>query len=173
MGTGSARGDDRGASSDTRAEAHELTDVVTRLRRALRASIRSEYSWEQLPMAQVEMLQLLADRSPRRVGDIAARQRLAASTVSGLIGQLMTAGLVERSVDARDRRASAVSLTEAGREQLSAWMGAHERRMQRALERLTSAEQEQLRAALPSLGRLADLLGDAEEPEHRSTDVEE
>ena len=143
-------------------DAHRLTDVVTRLRRALRASIRSEYSWEKLPMAQVEMLQLLTDESPQRVGDIAARQRLAVSTVSGLIGQLMSTGLVERAVDARDRRVSAVTLTDAGREQLGAWMEAHERRMRRALDRLSPAEQEKVRAALPSLSRLADLLSDTD-----------
>ena len=163
MGTGQAPRETRDFSSGTRAEAHQLTDVVTRLRRGLRASIRTEYSWEQLPMAQVEMLQLLAEQSPLRVGDIAVRQRLAVSTVSGLIGQLMSAGLVERAVDARDRRASSVSLTDAGREQLRAWTKAHERRIHHALDRLTPAEQQKLRAALPGLSRLADLLTEAEE----------
>ena len=163
MGTGQAPQDTRTSAARTHAEAHQLTDVVTRLRRALRASIRSEYSWEQLPMAQVELLQLLADRSPLRVGDIAGRQRLAVSTVSGLVGQLMAAGLVERAVDATDRRASAVSLTDAGRRQLDAWMRAHERRMHRALDGLTDEEQARLRAALPSLSRLAELLSDPQD----------
>ena len=31
------------------AEAHGLTDVVARLRRVLRSSIRSDYPWESLP----------------------------------------------------------------------------------------------------------------------------
>jgi hypothetical protein len=39
------------------AQVQRLTDVVTRLRRALRSSIRTEYPWESLPMAQVELLQ--------------------------------------------------------------------------------------------------------------------
>ena len=55
-------------------------------------------------MAQVELLQSLADHSPARVGDLAARLRLAPSTVSGLISQLMTAGLVLRGTDPGDRR---------------------------------------------------------------------
>jgi len=90
--------DDRpeGAAERSDATAHQLTDVVTRLRRALRTSIRTEYPWEALPMAQIELMQALSDQSPARVGDLAARQRLSASTVSGLIGQLMTAGLVVR-----------------------------------------------------------------------------
>src|SRR5690348_17041727 len=86
------------------ATAQQLTDVVTRLRRALRTSIRTEYPWEALPMAQIELMQALSDRSPARVGDLATRQRLSTSTVSGLIGQLMTAGLVVRGTHADDRR---------------------------------------------------------------------
>ncbi|MGN6130680.1 MAG: MarR family winged helix-turn-helix transcriptional regulator [Nocardioidaceae bacterium] len=147
-------------SAPVAADAHQLTDVVTRLRRALRASIRTEYSWERLPMAQVEMLQLLDDQTPMRVGDIATRQRLAASTVSGLIGQLMNAGLVERTVDPRDRRAAAVTLTDAGREQLEAWQHAHETRIERALEALPVEDRGRVQAALPALDRLADALDD-------------
>ncbi len=152
----------RGADppDDVISDAHRLTDVVTRLRRALRASIRTEYSWERLPMAQVEMLQLLAERAPMRVGDIATRQRLAASTVSGLIGQLMAAGLVERAVDARDRRASAVSLTDAGRVELASWERAHEARIQRALETLSAEDRGSVEGALTALDRLADALDD-------------
>ena len=36
-------------------------DVVNRLRRILRSSIRSKFPWERLPMAQVEILQRLAE----------------------------------------------------------------------------------------------------------------
>ncbi|NJP46023.1 MarR family winged helix-turn-helix transcriptional regulator [Actinacidiphila epipremni] len=138
--------------------ARALTDAVTRLRRALRASIRSEYPWEQLPMAQVELLQVLGENSPARVGDLAARQRLAASTVSGLIGQMITSGLVAREVDPADRRASVVTLTDAGREQLDAWTQAHERRMEGALSSLSAADRAAVDAALPALFHLAEHL---------------
>ena len=141
-----------------RSQARRLTEVVTLLRRALRTSIRTDYSWEQLPMAQVEMLQVLADNSPMRVGDIAARQRLAMSTVSGLVGQLMNAGLVERAVDPTDRRASAVTLTSAGREQLDAWLEANEERIDRALQELSEQDRARVHEALPALFGLARLL---------------
>ncbi|MBT2383587.1 MarR family winged helix-turn-helix transcriptional regulator [Streptomyces sp. ISL-11] len=139
-------------------DARLLTEAVTRLRRALRSSIRTDYPWETLPMAQVELLQTLAEHAPARVGDIAARQRLAVSTVSGLIGQMMTAGLVTRTVDPRDRRASAVTLTDAGRDQLAAWNDAHERRLCEALRSLTEEDRSALRTALPALLHIADLL---------------
>ncbi|GAA1896766.1 MarR family winged helix-turn-helix transcriptional regulator [Streptantibioticus ferralitis] len=139
-------------------DARLLTEAVTRLRRALRASIRTDYPWEQLPMAQVELLQVLAEHSPARIGDLAARQRLATSTVSGLIGQMISAGLVARAVDPADRRASAVTLTDAGRAQLAAWAEAHERRLDAALGALDEADRAIVRAALPALFRLADHL---------------
>ncbi|MEU7593260.1 MarR family winged helix-turn-helix transcriptional regulator [Streptomyces sp. NPDC039022] len=58
----------------------------------------------------VELLQALAESSPARVGDLAARRRLAFSTVSGLITQVINAGLVSRPTVPSDRRASAVAL---------------------------------------------------------------
>lgn len=139
-------------------DARLLTDVVTRLRRALRASIRTDYPWETLPMAQVELLQVLAEHSPVRIGDLAARQRLATSTVSGLIGQMINAGLVARAVDPVDRRASAVTLTDAGHAELAAWAQAHERRLDAALGALDDADRAVVRAALPALFRLAEHL---------------
>lgn len=141
-------------------DARRLTEAVTRLRRALRASIRTDYPWETLPMAQVELLQVLGERSPARVGDLAARQRLAASTVSSLIGQMATAGLVTREVDPSDRRASVVTLTDAGRDQLTAWTVAHERRLETALSSLDAADRAAVAAALPALFRLAEHLDD-------------
>ncbi|MFR0355675.1 MarR family winged helix-turn-helix transcriptional regulator [Streptomyces sediminimaris] len=141
-------------------DARLLTEAVTRLRRALRASIRTDYPWETLPMAQVELLQVLGEHSPARVSDLAARQRLAPSTVSGLIGQMITAGLVARDVDPADRRASVVTLTAAGREQLTAWTTAHERRMDAALAGLDDTARAAIANALPALFRLAENLGE-------------
>ncbi len=162
MGSSPSRSRSDAPPASVGTDAHQLTDVVTRLRRALRASIRTEYSWERLPMAQIEMLQLLADRAPMRISDIATRQRLAASTVSGLIGQLMASGLVQRTVDPRDRRASAVTLAEAGREQLEAWQHAHETRIQHALDALPAEDRRRVQAAIPALDRLADALDDTD-----------
>jgi DNA-binding MarR family transcriptional regulator len=141
-------------------DAHLLTHAVTRLRRALRASIRSDYPWETLPMAQVELLQVLGDHSPARISDLALRQRLATSTVSGLIGHMAASGLVDRETDPDDRRASVVTLTSTGREQLVAWTRAHERRLEAALSALDGPDRSAIRAALPALLRLTRYLDD-------------
>ncbi|MEV7890251.1 MarR family winged helix-turn-helix transcriptional regulator [Streptomyces sp. NPDC002817] len=144
-------------------DARLLTEAVTRLRRALRASIRTDYPWETLPMAQVELLQVLGEHSPARISDLAARQRLAPSTVSGLIGQMISAGLVVREVDPADRRASVVTLTDAGREQLVAWTAAHERRMDAAIGALDEDARVAIVGALPGLFQLAEELGEPDD----------
>jgi DNA-binding MarR family transcriptional regulator len=140
------------------ADARGLTDVVARLRRVLRTSIRADYPWESLPMAQVELLQSLAESAPARVGDLAGRLRLAPSTVSGLISQMITAGLVERGTDPNDRRVAVVALSEAGARQLGEWNAAHQRRIAGALADLEPAERAAIGGALPALSRLVERL---------------
>jgi DNA-binding MarR family transcriptional regulator len=135
-----------------------LTEVVTRLRRVLRASIRSEYPWESLPMAQVELLQRLRDEPGLRLNDLAARHRLANNTVSMLVQQLVTAGLVTRTARPDDRRAVMLELTGNGEQVLADWQTAHERRLSGALSRLPDADQRAISAALPALSRLVDVL---------------
>ena len=135
-----------------------LTDVVTRLRRVLRASIRSDYPWESLPMAQVEILQRLRDEPGLRVNDLAVRHRLANNTVSTLIQQLVVAGLVIRTEDPDDRRAVRLNLSSAGVRMLAAWQQAHEQRLEKAMNNLPVADRTVVLAALPALSRLVDQL---------------
>jgi DNA-binding MarR family transcriptional regulator len=144
-------------------ESHELTEVVLRLRRALRASVRTDIPWESLPMAQVELLQTLVELPPMRVGDLADRLHLANSTVSGLVGQMMDAGLVARHTDQSDRRAASVAVTDAGRARLAEWERAHERRIGAALDQLSAANRTSVVKALPALGRLAEILSSERE----------
>ena len=139
-------------------DAWEFTDVVTRLRRVLRASVRGEFPWESLPMAQVELLQRLAEEPDLRVGDLAARHRLATNTVSNLVQQLVTAGLVERTPDPADRRAVTVRLTDDGSARLRDWAAAHERRLSAALDGLSRDDRRVILASLGPLARLVDRL---------------
>lgn len=155
--------DDRASALEEAAaieRAQRLTDVITRLRRALRSSIRTDYPWESLPMAQVELLQTLA-AAPLRVGELAARQRLAPNTVSGLVGKLLEAGFVDRQPDPGDRRTARIALTEAGHQQLRDWQRAHERRLAEALESLSRTDREAVMSALPGLELLAKALAGA------------
>jgi DNA-binding MarR family transcriptional regulator len=139
-------------------EARALTDVVTRLRRAIRRSIRSDYPWETMPMARVELMQAMSDRGPARVGELARALRLAPNTVSGLVQALVDAGMAVRSSDAADRRASLVELSPTGVVELSRWGQAHEERLGAALGALPASEQAVVRRALHALSHLVDRL---------------
>jgi DNA-binding MarR family transcriptional regulator len=142
------------------AQVQRLTDAVTRLRRALRSSNRTHYPWEALPMAQVELLQTLAATGPLRVGELAARQRLAPNTVSGLVGRLLESGFVDRQNDPGDRRTARIGLTEAGVRQLGDWQRAHERRLAAALAAISPEDSAAVLNALTGLERLAAALGE-------------
>lgn len=136
-------------------DAWALTDAITRLRRILRSGVREDLPWESLPMAQVELLQRLAQEPGLGVSDVATRQHLARNTVSNLVQQMVLTGLLERRPHPTDRRAVVLNLTEAGHERLRAWQLANERRIRRALGFLSDEELVAIDRALPALQALA------------------
>ncbi len=111
-------------------------------------------------MAQVEVLLCVNENKRVRIGEVAALLRLAPNTTSGLIQQVVSAGLAERNPDPADRRVSTVSLTDNGRQRLREWMSAHEQRIDRALTQMSAADRAAVAAALPALARLAEHLAD-------------
>ena len=142
----------------TSSDAGVLTEVVTRLRRALRTSIRTDYPFESLPMAQVELLLALREGQPARVGELATRLTLAPNTISGLVQPLVESGLASRGPDPRDRRVAVVALTSQGETTLQEWEQAHHQRLGAALSCLDPADRAAVRAALPALARLVEHL---------------
>jgi DNA-binding MarR family transcriptional regulator len=138
-----------------------LGATLTRLRRALRRGIRVDPRWEQLPMAQVELLQCLAERPGSRVGEVATALRLAPNTVSTLAGQLLERGLVDAGADAGDRRVRRLRPSSSGCEQLGQWQEAHDSMIAAALGGLSAGERSALMGALPALGALVDVLENA------------
>lgn len=140
------------------AHAWSLTGVITRLRRVLRSSVRQEFPWESLPMAQVEMMQRLADEPGLGVSGLASRQRLAVNTVSNLVQHLVVSGLVERHTRPGDRRSVSLNLTDEGTGVLNAWQDANDRRIGQALQRLPEESQKAIENAVPALAALAALL---------------
>lgn len=141
-----------------------LADIITRMRRALRASVRGDIPWERLPMAQVEILQRLDDEPGIRIIDLAKRHRLATNTVSTLIQHMVVSGLVIRTTAPTDRRAVCLDLTELGRASLRGWLRANEARLTAALAELSSDEQRTIDDALPALAALTAQLEAIEPP---------
>jgi DNA-binding MarR family transcriptional regulator len=109
-------------------------------------------------MAQVELLQRLTDEPGLGVSELAARQRLARNTVSNLVQQMVTAGLLERRGRDGDRRAVTLTLTDFGRKRHGQWQHANEDRVQAALGDLAAKDTAAIVAALPALALFAERL---------------
>ena len=91
---------------------------------------------------------------PQRVTDLAAAERVAQPTMTGLIGRLEADGLVRKTADPADARAVRVELTAAGRDQLAAVRAERAEALQARLDLLDDDARAALAAALPALDRL-------------------
>jgi DNA-binding MarR family transcriptional regulator len=141
-------------ATSTPTDLDALADVVARLRRALRRAVRADLTNASLPVAQIEVLQLLAERPGLRAGEVGELLLLAPTTVSTLVGALLAGGLIERAPDPADRRAWHLHLTRQGTAELSSWQQSNKRVLRDAMAALGAADRNALRGALPALAEL-------------------
>jgi DNA-binding MarR family transcriptional regulator len=92
------------------------------------------------------------------VAAAAAELGLAANTVSTLVRQLCTAGLLIREGDPDDGRAARLRLTDAAAERVEVWRDQRVARVNLALKHLNARDRARIESALPSLRRLSDQL---------------
>ncbi|KAA9110654.1 MarR family winged helix-turn-helix transcriptional regulator [Microbacterium rhizomatis] len=74
------------------------------------------------PAAQWRTLSILRSEGPIRLGELAAASRVTQPGMTRLVGQLADAGLVERTTDPSDSRATVVAVTEDGARALDSWL---------------------------------------------------
>jgi DNA-binding MarR family transcriptional regulator len=74
------------------------------------------------PAAQWRTLSILRTEGALRLGELAAASRVTQPGMTRLVGQLADAGLVTRSVDPLDSRATVIEVTDAGRRSLDTWL---------------------------------------------------
>ncbi|MEV4144882.1 MarR family transcriptional regulator [Amycolatopsis sp. NPDC049691] len=89
-----------------------------------------------------------------RLGDLAAKEGVAAATMSRIIASLVEAGYVSRESDPVDRRAWLAKATEEGERLVSGVRSTRVQELNRRLDRLTPEHREALTAALPALEAL-------------------
>lgn len=134
----------------------ELGAALGDLHRVLRRTASQRTGRTALPDAQVEVLRLVQRQPGISVREAAERLGTAANTVSTLVGDLTSAGLLSRERDPGDRRTVRLELTDAARERMAAY-GQHRRDLLgAALAQLDATDRERLLAAAPALSRLAD-----------------
>lgn len=134
--------------------------VIARLYRQLaQASAGNDLTYSQLSaLARIE------EHGTMRLGELAARERVAAPSLTRTIAPLTASGLLDRQPDPSDGRSSLLTLTPAGRELLNRLRRERSELLTSRISELTAEQQEILVAAVPVLELLlspSDARGDA------------
>ena len=101
-----------------------------------------------LPPAAMRLLGRLDDLGPTRISELAKVDRCSQPTMSNLVQRQEELGLVQREPDPADSRASLISLTALGREQLDRARQEAGNAIAARLAHLAPDEVERLRAAV-------------------------
>lgn len=136
-----------------------VLDVMPAVMDAMRAAMRAQVgdaSGETLSVPQFRALNHIGLRPGCSVSAVAAFLGVTLPTASVMVDRLVKAGMVETRTDARDRRRSALHLTEAGAALLSTIEAGALRDFARALAERTPAERQQLQQGLAVLRKTFD-----------------
>jgi DNA-binding MarR family transcriptional regulator len=139
--------------------AAELLAAISAVRRTARRAVRQRWHAEPLPIAQGELLRLVAAQPGISVAEAAGELRLAPNTVSTLVGRLVADGLLTRGRVLADGRAVRLSVTAKASQRLASYRDLRAEITQHAMARLAPADVEALASAAPALFRLAEELG--------------
>lgn len=149
----------------------KFQDLASRYREILRQSVflvRSMDAEGELSIGQVSTLNMISS-GPLRVGVIAANSGVRVPSATEQIIKLETAGLVKRMADPFDARVVLVKITSTGRSKLEEANTRRSASMARALETLSSEEQQAIANAIPALAKLNAALVAGTDVKHQPT----
>lgn len=138
--------------------AERLLGALSAVRRSGRLRAARPVELTPLTGAQLELVRLVRRDPGTSVAEAAAELRLAANTVSTLVGQLTEAGLLERHTDASDRRVVRLQVRPDIRRKVDAWRDRRILNLATAVARLSDGDRRCLARAVPALERLAEAL---------------
>lgn len=137
------------AAADCAAEAAELRLVIGRLARLLR-----QHNPGGLTQGQLSALATVEVAGRLRMSELAAREGVAAPTMTRIVTVLEELGLLVRGPDPADGRSSLVELTAAGAQQIEELRAGRNAMLARRVDSLPAADRDALRAAMPALEQL-------------------
>jgi DNA-binding MarR family transcriptional regulator len=131
---------------------------VTRLRVALARLSRRlrRHELAGLTPTQLAALSTVEQAGPLRLGDLAAAEGIAPSTLTRLVAVLEELGYVRRDADPKDARASTLAITVLGHDTLERLRAENSALLAQRVMLLTREQRVALAAALPALESLAD-----------------
>ena len=109
-----------------------------------------------LTFSQTSALIAVDKVGPIRLGELAARERVAAPSMTRTVSGLVEAGLLHRAGDPQDGRSFLLSITDLGREFTEGLRTERNAALAEGVSHLTEREYAALRAALPVLEHLAE-----------------
>lgn len=135
--------------------ATDLSQAVTRFRRALQRAARANFDGESLSPTEVELLLLVAERPGSGVAAAASELGAAPNTVSTLIRKLVALGLLKREFSRGDRRVARLLLTEEAEGRLERWRAQRADVLVDVLGQLEPQQQQALHDAVPLIESLS------------------
>lgn len=131
---------------------------ITRLRVAVGRLHRrlAQRSTSELTFAQISALVMVEKYGPIRQGELAAREKVAAPSMTRTVSGLVEAGLVQKIPDPEDGRSCHIVVTEAARSLLEKVRTERSAMLAERVARLSPEQYETLVAALPVLEQLAE-----------------
>ena len=125
--------------SDRLALAAQMQGAVQIIERWLQRTVHRATGTHLSPN-EIQLLSQLADSPGRRLSALADRQEVDRSTMSLQIRNLVQRGLVTRTPDPRDRRATLISLSSEGQEVLEEYLARAARILERTVRQWSGAE---------------------------------
>lgn len=139
---------------DTEAGVIDVTRLRVAIARLSRRLRRHELAG--LTPTQLAALATVERSGPLRLGDLAAAEGIAPSTLTRLVAVLEELGYVQRCADPKDARASTLAITTLGHETLERLRAEGTALLTQSLLLLTEEQRAALAAAVPALELLAD-----------------
>jgi len=131
---------------------------ITRLRVAVGRLHRrlAQRSTSELTFAQISALVMVEKHGPIRQGELAAREKVAAPSMTRTVSGLVEAGLVQKIPDPEDGRSCHIVVTESARTLLEKVRTERSAMLAERVARLSPDQYATLVAALPVLEQLAE-----------------
>jgi|SRR5581483_19782 len=139
-------------ANDSVTIANRLRPALLRLARELRREVHSLG----VTGGQVSLLAQIAGNPDITASELAERERISAPGMSGHLGRLETAGLIERA-RASDRRRIGLTVTDEGERVLRSVRKRRTAWLVERLNELSDDERDQIEAAIEPLERLLEL----------------
>jgi len=128
-----------------------MLSCTTRIENEIRSRLRTTFG---ITLPRFDLMAQL-ERHPEglRMGELSRRMMVTGGNITGITDQLEREALVVRVQDARDRRASAVKLTEAGRKAFAEMAAVHERWIEEMLADVPGEDKASMVALLSTMKR--------------------